>query len=78
MVSSPTETVSPSAGICDFYSIFGSIWDLRNSKRCRDNNEHDYEANSGYCGCGYIEVKSSKSQLFRDTQIQHLMYCQSI
>ena len=26
----------------------------------------------------YIEVKSSKSQLFRDTQIQHLMYCQSI
>ena len=46
---------------------------MGNSKGSRNKNEYDYEINSNY-----NEVKSGKSQLCKDTQTQHLMYCQSI
>ena len=55
--------------ICDSYSIFGSIWDLRKSKRSCKQNEYDYEANYGY-----IEPKDSKSQVYLYMPgIHHLM-----
>ena len=78
IVSSPTETGSPSLGYVIFTPKLDIFRYLGNSKGSWNKNEHDCEASNHYGIFGCIEVKSSKSQHFRDTQIQHLMYCQSI